>query len=131
MNDQQIEKQVVAKGLTAPRVTPQQIEDAIKSEHYFTAADGAYQAGRERDYSEKEWEGIKGPLQLVTVCVMILKNGHRIVGVNEGPVSPANFDAELGRSMARQKAVDQIWPLEGYLLKQKLSETPKGCPCAK
>ena len=39
MNDQQIEQEIQAKGLTAPRVTPADIEANIASEHYFTAAD--------------------------------------------------------------------------------------------
>ncbi|EJQ5637889.1 hypothetical protein NYE05_002981, partial [Escherichia coli] len=33
-----------------------------------------------------------------------------------------NFDAEIGRKIARQNAVNKILMLEGYLLKQKLSE---------
>jgi hypothetical protein len=37
MNDQTIEKEIQAKGLTAPRVTPADIEANIASEHYFTA----------------------------------------------------------------------------------------------
>ncbi|HHU7264249.1 TPA: Gp49 family protein, partial [Escherichia coli] len=41
MNDQQIEKEIVEKGKTAPRVTPEHIASIIASEHYFTAADGA------------------------------------------------------------------------------------------
>ncbi|HAL1282790.1 TPA: hypothetical protein H5R18_004651, partial [Escherichia coli] len=36
--------------------------------------------------------------------------------------SPENFDAEIGRKVARKNAIEKIWPLEGYLLKQKLSE---------
>ena len=40
MNDQQIEQEIQAKGLTAPRVTPADIEANIASEHYFTAAQG-------------------------------------------------------------------------------------------
>ena len=40
MNDQQIEQEIQAKGLTAPRVTPADIEANIVGEHYFTAADG-------------------------------------------------------------------------------------------
>lgn len=39
MNDQQIESEIQAKGLTAPRVTPQDIEANIASEFFFTAAD--------------------------------------------------------------------------------------------
>jgi hypothetical protein len=31
-----------------------------------------------------------------------------------------NFDAEIGRRIARQNAREKIWALEGYLLKQVL-----------
>lgn len=40
MSDKDIESEIQAKGLTAPRVTPQRIESIIASEHYFTAQDG-------------------------------------------------------------------------------------------
>jgi len=60
-------------------------------------------------------------LDHITICVLILRNGTKIVGVNEGPVSRANFDAELGRKLARDKAVDQIWPFLGYVLRNKLA----------
>ena len=40
MNDHQIEQEIQAKGLTAPRVTPDDIEANIASEHYFTAGNG-------------------------------------------------------------------------------------------
>ncbi|WP_404856253.1 hypothetical protein [Escherichia coli] len=40
MNDQQIEKEIVEKGKTAPRVAPEKIEGLICSEHFFTAAQG-------------------------------------------------------------------------------------------
>ena len=36
--------------------------------------------------------------------------------------SPENFDAELGRKIARDNARNKIRALEGYLLKQRLSE---------
>ena len=60
-------------------------------------------------------------LDLVTFCVLTLKNETKIVGVNEGPVSPENFDAEIGRRIAREKAVDQIWPMLGYRLRDVLA----------
>ena len=41
-----IEQEIQAKGLTAPRITPADIEANIASEHYFTAADGALGAHR-------------------------------------------------------------------------------------
>ena len=40
MNDQSIEQEIQAKGLTAPRVTPADIEANIAGEHFFTAGDG-------------------------------------------------------------------------------------------
>lgn len=118
MNDNEIEAEIKAKGLTAPSVTPADIEANIASEHYFTAKDGLI--GSLGDAYE-----LLG-LQLdtfarVTICTMILRNGHKIVGVNEGPVSLANFDPEMGRKLARQKAINQIWPLMGYELKCRLS----------
>ena len=36
--------------------------------------------------------------------------------------SPENFDAEIGRKIARDNAVQKIWPLMGYELKQRLHE---------
>jgi hypothetical protein len=124
MTDQSIEQEIQAKGLTAPRITPADIEANIASEHYFTAADGWRGRRLERPIAEIVVPLPTGlePLALLTFCVLVLRNGHRIVGVNEGPVCAENFDAELGRTLARQKAIDQIWPLMGYALRSKLSE---------
>lgn len=36
MNNNQIEQEIQANGLTAPRVTPEDIEANIRSEHYFS-----------------------------------------------------------------------------------------------
>lgn len=125
MSDQQIEREIQAKGLTAPRVTPAQIEAVIVSEHYFTAADGVNGAAW---LSEMDEDGdvnafsapIPGlPLGLLTFCVLVLRNGFTVTG-ESACASPENFDAELGRKIARQAAFNKIWPLEGYLLKQML-----------
>ena len=122
MSDKDIEQQIQSKGLTAPRVTPARIESVIASEHYFTAAGGA------------RWEHIEASndlhvhipvmpdaLELLTFCVLVLENGFTVTG-ESACASPENFDAEIGRKIARENAVNKIWPLEGYLLKQKLSE---------
>lgn len=112
MNDQQIESEIQAKGLTAPRVTPHDIEANIASEHYFTAYQGASMATS---------EPIPGALSLLTFCVLVLRNGFTVTG-ESACASPENFDAELGRKIARQNAVNKIWPLMGYALKQRLHE---------
>lgn len=118
MNDKEIESEIIAKGLTAARVTPDDIEANITSEHYFTAADGV---GRANKGTTSNFGKNPAGLELVTICVLLLRNGHKIVGVNEGPVSADNFDAELGKKLARNKSTDQIWPLMGYALKERLS----------
>ncbi|TPQ24941.1 Gp49 family protein [Methylomonas koyamae] len=113
--DTEIEQEIQAKGLTAPRVTPDDIEDNISSEWYFTAHDGvcATQGHKFETGSRPE------SLDLLTFCVLILKNGFTVTG-ESACASPENFDAELGRKIARQNAVNKIWPLMGYELKQRL-----------
>ena len=59
-------------------------------------------------------------LSLLTFCVLVLKNGFTVTG-ESACASPENFDAELGRKIARQKAVEKIWPLMGYALKERLA----------
>lgn len=116
MNDQEIEKEIQEKGLTAPRVKPTDIESNIASEYYFTAEDGV------RGESMKRNEGAPNiaPLCLLTSCVIVLKNGFTVTG-ESACASPENFDAEIGRKIARQNAVQKIWPLMGYALKESLS----------
>lgn len=118
MNDDNvIENEIQAKGLTAPRVTPADIEANIASEHYFTAADAAF-PGDEIGASDA---AAYKTLGLLTFCVLVLRNGFTVTGVS-GVASPENFDAELGRKIARQKAISNLWPLMGYALKQRLHD---------
>lgn len=121
MNDQQIEKEIVAKGKTAPRVTPEHIKSLIRSEAYFTATDGASSPNAHVMSEYVEGERILAPLDCLTFCVIVLRNGFTVTG-ESACASPENFDAEIGRKIARENAVNKIWLLEGYLLKQKLSE---------
>ena len=115
MNDQQIEQEIQDKGLTAPRVTPADIEANITSEFYFTAADGVEGASGHRPNSVRAGTA----LGLLTFCVLVLRNGFTVTG-ESACASPENFDAELGRKIARQNAVSKVWPLLGFLLKEKL-----------
>ena len=108
-----LEEMIQDKGLTAPRITPQDLQDNIASEHYFTAREGC----------EGECGGNGGPypieLGLLTICVLVLRNGFTVTG-ESACASPENFDAEIGRKIARQNAEQKIWPLMGYALKEKL-----------
>ena len=117
MNDKAIEQEIQVKGLTAPRVTPADIEANIVSEHYFTAADGAGAIGAH----DVGAEGLlPPPLHLLTFCVLILRNGFTVTG-ESACASPENFDAEIGRKIARENAVNKMWPLMGYELRSKLA----------
>lgn len=58
---------------------------------------------------------------VLTVCILTLRNGFQVVG-KSGCVDPANFNAEIGRQIARTEATNQVWMLEGYLLRQKMFE---------
>lgn len=111
-----IEAEIVAKGLTAPRITPADVEAVIASEHYFTAEDGMMGSVK-----CDPLDPARTALSQVTFCVLLLRNGHKIVGVNTGSVSASNFDADLARKLARKNAVDQIWPLLGYSLRERLA----------
>ena len=146
MNDQAIEQEIQEKGLTAPRVTPADIEANIVHELYFTAADGFRFGWLTEDHPDIEDRevvnriaqsisvssyartsseidcnsGMPLPLNLLTFCVLILRNGFTVTG-ESACASPENFDAEIGRKIARQNAVQKIWPLMGYALKEKLA----------
>ena len=120
MNDQQIEQEIQAKGLTAPRVTPADIEANIVSEYYFTAENGV--RGMAFAESRDGYRDVEVPLELnlLTFCVLVLRNGFTVTG-ESACASPENFDADLGRKIARQNAVQKIWPLMGYALKERLA----------
>ena len=138
MNDNSIEKEIQEKGKTAPRVTPTDIEANIHSEHYFTAKDsvaGCHPAisvlidGLRKHAPEvlEAWDSARAKvdaevpksLGLLTFCVLTLRNGFTVTG-ESACASPENFDAGIGRNIARQNAVNKIWPLMGYELRTKL-----------
>lgn len=120
MNDATIEQEIQDKGLAAPRITPADIEANITSEFYFTAADGLEGANGRRPNSVRAGTA----LGLLTFCVLVLRNGFTVTG-ESACASPENFDAEIGRKIARQNAVSKVWPLLGFSLKQKLHEAAK------
>lgn len=102
-----VEQEIQRKGLTAPRVTPKDIEANIVGEFFFTA--------------DKALEGCPQfeSFKLLTFCVLVLKNGYTVHGTS-ACASPENFNAELGRRIARENAVREMWPLMGYALREQL-----------
>ena len=97
MNEQVIEEEIKARGLDAPRLTPDLIDATIVDEAYYVF-----------------------PGTTTTICMLTLRNGFSTIG-ESAAVSLENFDEEIGRKIARESARSKIWVLEGYLLKQKLN----------
>ena len=95
-DEKAIEAEIQAKGKTAPRLTPDIIDGKIKAERFFFV-----------------------PERAVTICALTLENGFVVTG-ESAPVSVENFDMEIGRKIARAKAREKIWALEGYLLRERL-----------
>lgn len=96
-DEQQIENEIQAKGLNAPRLNPLMIDKTIVSEQYHVF-----------------------PGTTLTVCALTLRNGYIVTG-ESAAASPANFDQAIGRKIARENARNKIWGLEGYLLREKLA----------
>jgi len=52
--------------------------------------------------------------------VLVLTNGFTVVG-QSACVSPENFNADIGRKVARDNAVSQLWPLLGFRLADRIA----------
>lgn len=113
-----IQKDIEARGLNAPRVKPADVEAEIASEHYFTAQDGAlYATGNIQ--GEVYRIADSDALGLLTFCVLVLRNGFTVTG-ESACASPENFDADIGRRVARQNALNKVWPLLGFRLRDQI-----------
>lgn len=110
MNDQELEDIQKSRNLTAPRVTLSDLLANIAGENYFTIGAACAALGQPSPAGS----------EVVTLCVLTLENGFMVIG-EAAPASPANFDPELGRKIAKDKAIDKVWPLMGYALKERLA----------
>ena len=98
MNDTDIEQLIQYKQLTAPRLTPEDIDTKIASVTYTILPSGK-----------------------VMICEITLTNGFSVRG-EAATVSKANFDEEIGQIISLKNAKEKIWQLEGYLLQEILSK---------
>lgn len=109
--DDSVEALIQAKWKTAARVTPEQVDANIAAEYSFTL--------------DKALTGcplVEG-LDRVTLSVIVLRNGTKLVGVNYGAIDPERHDPEMGRTEARKEAIEQVWPLMGYELRSQLAQS--------
>jgi hypothetical protein len=92
-----IEAEINAKGLIAPRITPDMLDAEIVAEDYHVF-----------------------PGSCLTVCCLTLKNGFTVTG-ESACASPENFNAEIGQKIARSNAREKLWPLLGFRLRDQLA----------
>lgn len=98
-DEDRLESVLRARGLTAPRVTPQDL-------------DAAFDPLVEPQYHQF-------PGTTVTVCALTCRNGYVLVG-KSAAVSWENFDANIGREVAYKDARNQLSPLLGFALRERL-----------
>lgn len=108
--------QAAAAVAVAPRVTLADIEAATASAYFVNGWNACLNAFETPKLSDEK------ALLVLTLCIVVLKNGFVIVG-KSAPASPENFNDELGKKLARDDATRQIWPLMGFALKDRLSRS--------
>ena len=97
-SDFKLEQKLQELQAKAPRLTPQHIYSLIVKETFTRL-----------------------PSQKKLTCELTLKNGYSVTG-ESSVVSPENYRQEIGEQISRERATAAIWPLEGYLLQQRLYE---------
>ncbi|PQH12741.1 Gp49 family protein [Raoultella ornithinolytica] len=102
MNDKDIESEIQAKGLTAPRVTR---DDMIANIAHTEIVKHVSVTG-----------------QVLRWALITTKNGFTVTGKPSCAVSSENDDEAIGKQIALTNAEDELWPLMGYALKEKLSQ---------
>lgn len=102
----------------APVITPEDIQSLIHSKYTFRADDVA-EFDEVLYVSEDSNDTVKTEPRFssLTFCVLLLVNGHQVVGVNYGSIDPKKFSAERGRQEAEKHAMNQLWDLAGILLR--------------
>lgn len=96
---------------TPNRVSLDSMTAKVAAEHYFTAGDAIHAMAN---------QPIPPSVATMTICILLMQNGYVVIG-KSAPADPDNFNAELGRKFAREDAIRQLWPLEGYALRERLS----------
>lgn len=108
-----LKRDIQDRASVAPRVTPDDIEAEIQSIWYINGATGVVPDDFQPPVPAEH------PLRLLTICVLVMRNGFTVTG-ESAVASPANFNAEIGRRIAKENAMEKVWPLLGFRLRDKL-----------
>ena len=63
---------------------------------------------------EEVWEPFPG----ITVVSWQLPSGF-VITEQSGTIDPAEYDREIGIECCRERLIDKVWELEGYVQKQR------------
>lgn len=107
MSLEQTEAECAANAV-APRVSLASMEAKVSARYDFT---GDKAVGLDVPVMQS--------LGLLSICILVMRNGFTVIG-KSAPASAANFNADLGRKLAYEDAIRQLWPLEGYHLREQL-----------
>ena len=100
LNDTAIEQEIQTKGLTAPRVALADLEANIVDTEIL--------------------KHVSKTGQVLRFAILTTRNGFAVVGKPSVAVSAENDNAEIGQNIASDNAKDELWPLMGYALKERL-----------
>jgi Phage protein (N4 Gp49/phage Sf6 gene 66) family len=67
------------------------------------------------------------PDTTTTICAITMINGF-VVTSSSACIDPAAFDRKTGEEIAYENALEKIWDLEGYLLKERIYQDGKSNP---
>ena len=96
-DEKAIEAEIQTKRPPARRIKPGMLDAEIAAEDYHVF-----------------------PGSCLTICALTLQNGFVVTGESACAI-PANFDAEIGRKIARENARQKLWPLLGFRLRDQLT----------
>lgn len=121
MSLEQTEKECAANSV-APRVSLSDIEAAIKHRFDFNLANAINVTNGSDISAFKDFADVVQVLKqlaLMSMCVLVMKNGFIVIG-KSAPASAENFNPELGRKLAYEDAIRQLWPMMGFALRDTL-----------
>src|SRR4029077_20029217 len=107
------EERFARTALSSVRMTDDEAKAVQKTEHRVTL-DSILAKIVDEEYIRPE------SIDHMTICVLTVENGYAVVGKST-PADPENYDEELGKKFAKEDAIRQLWPLEAYLLRERLS----------
>lgn len=101
MNEKALEQEIQDKGMTAPRITPADLDDNITDTEIV--------------------KHVTKSGKVLRWAVLTTRNGYAVVGKPSASVSAENDNAEIGEKVAIDNARGELRPLLGYELQSKMS----------